>query len=133
MQSDASAIISLFSHIWMAPVILGAIAVALFGHLSYPMVVLVLETSRAGCIISLGAFNASYIVQFITIFDHSWINNFADRQVILSSFIFSLLHYGFYVPDLIMVKFNCSLNNLKLLILSETYRVLSFSYQGPLF
>ena len=128
-----SAIISLLSHIWMAPVVLGAIAVALFGHLSYPMVVLVLEGSRGGCIITLGAFNASYIVQFITIFDHSWINSFTDRQVILFSILCALSHYSFYVPDLIMVKFNRFLNKLKLLILSETYRVLSFSNQRPLF
>ena len=133
MQSDVSAIISLLSHIWMAPVVLGATAVALFGHLSYPMVVLVLEGSRGGCIITLGAFNASYIVQFITIFDHSWINSFTDRQVILFSMLCALSHYSFYVPDLIMVKFNRFLNKLKLLILSETYWVLSFSNQRPLF
>ena len=108
VQSDVSAVISLLSHVWMAPVILGAIAVALFGHLSYLMVVLVLEASRFGCIITMGAFNASYIVQFITIFDHSWINNFEDRQVILSSLLCSLLHYSFYVPDLIMVGYSCS-------------------------
>ena len=103
VQSDVSAIISLLSHVWMAPVILGAIAVALFGHLSYPMVVVVLEASRFGVIITNGAFNASYIVQLITIFDHSWINNFTDRQVILSSLFYSLLHYSFYLPELVMV------------------------------
>ena len=103
VQSDVSALISILSHVWMGPVILGAIAVALFGHLSYPMVVLVLEASRFGVIITYGAFNASYIVQLITIYDHSWINNYEDRRVILSSLLYSLLHYSFYLPELIMV------------------------------
>ena len=101
-----SSILSLFSHIWMAPITLGAICVALLGHLDYTIVVILLETTRFGCIICMGAFNASYIVQFITIFDHSWINNFEDRQVILSSVLGSVLHYSFYVPDLLMVIFN---------------------------
>ena len=89
----------------MAPLTLGAVAVALFGPLSYALVVVVLETSRFGCIISLGAYNASVIVQFITIFDHNWINSFEDRQVIFCSAICSVLQYGFYVPDLVTVRF----------------------------
>ena len=89
----------------MAPITLGTVAVALFGHLSYALVVIVLETCRFGCVISMGAYNASVIVQFITIFDHSWINSLEDRQVIMSSVLCSILHYGIYVPDLVTVRF----------------------------
>ena len=115
----------------MAPVILGAIAVALFGHLSYPMVVLVLETSRFGCIITLGAFNASYIVQFITIFDHSWINSFEDRQVILASVVCSVLHYTFYLPDLVTVRFGIYCIHFNLYFFQKCVWSLSFLTKGP--
>ena len=89
----------------MAPLTLGAVAVALTGHLSYALVVLVVEVNRFGAILCMGAMNASYIVQLVTIVNQNWINNFEDKKVIMSSIVCSLLHYGVYLPDLIMVSF----------------------------
>ena len=107
MHSDVSAVVSLILHLWMAPLTLGAIAVALLGPLPYVLVIIILEVSRFGIIGGFGALNASYIVQFITILNQSWINKFEDQGVIWTSVVCSLLHYVIYVPELIMVSFIC--------------------------
>ena len=68
---------------------------------------------------TIGAINASYIVQMVTILDQTWINQFQvkllfgdqkmikdekqDRTVILISVAFSTLNYVIYIPELVMV------------------------------
>ena len=68
---------------------------------------------------TIGATNASYIVQMVTILDQTWINQFQvkllfgdqkminnekqDRTVILISVAFSILNYVVYIPELVMV------------------------------
>ena len=89
----------------MAPFTAGAIARAILGPLSSTTVILIIEFGRAAVITTYGTLNFSYIVQILTIFNQSWINQFSDRAVILSSVALSLLHYVAYIPELVKVSF----------------------------
>ena len=68
------------------------------------IVITFMELSRFGLLTSFGVLNASYFVQFLTILNQSWINQFKDKTVISVSIVFALLHYLLCLPELIMVS-----------------------------
>ena len=131
VHSDVSALICIFSHVWMAPLTVGSTVVALLGPLPYHLVLAVIESSRCGMLVTFGAINASYILQFITIQNLSWINKFDDRTVLLASGIASLLHCGVYLPELAVVSF-CLQSSFFHLCFSEVLWLRSVPDQGAI-
>ena len=104
VMSDVSACIPSFCHLWILPLSLGSLARATLGHLPRLAVILIIETFRLGFHLSIGAANASFIVQLVTIFNLSWINQFQDSKVIQVSQAFACLHYLLYLPELTLVS-----------------------------
>ena len=104
MSSDVSALIPMFSHLMMAPLSLGSVAMASLGPLPRHLVVVVVEVTRLGATTTMGAMAASYLVQFITILNMNWINQYTDHHVIGACVACSFIPYAFYVPMLIKVK-----------------------------
>ena len=97
MISDVNALIPIFTHVMVAPITLGSLALPFTGGHSVLVVHNLIEFGKIGMTSMCGAFNASYMIQFLTIIDHTWINQFHDNKVIASSIIFSILHY---IPSL---------------------------------
>ena len=87
----------------MSPLLLGSLAVSLLGPLPYPLVLAIIETTKGFQYMVFGAINCAYIVRIVTIVNQSWINKFEDSLVIRTCVICSVLHYGIYGPDLVMV------------------------------
>ena len=84
------------------------------------LVITFLELSRFGLLTLAGVLNASYFVQFLTIRNQSWINQFQDKTVISASVIFALLHYLLFFPELITVSIlNFSKTTLRIDLLNE--------------
>ena len=103
-MSDVSALMCVFLHLWIAPLSVGAVVRSIYGPLPHLVVVLIIEASRIGITLGMGALNASYMVQLVTIMDAAWIHQFPDRTVILASAAFSILLYFPYIPELVMVR-----------------------------
>lgn len=126
-MSDVSALMCLLLHIWIAPLSVGAVVRSLYGPLPHLVVVLIIEVSRFGLLTAMGALNASYMVQLVTIMDSAWIHQFRDRTVILASAAFSILLYFPYIPELVMVStYRCKKYHFHM-VLSETSRDNSIS------
>ena len=76
--SDVNAITDLFNQLMISFFFSGLILKSAFGPLPFPLVVFLIEGSRAGLLLTLGSLNFSYLIQFSIIHNQRYLNKSAQ-------------------------------------------------------